>query len=288
MTGRSAVAIRMVRFTSPLPADLPALPDQLRDRAGYFTGVGGRHYHLDGPSATGRPRGAPKLARRSRSTACGHSPTALTTSKNAGHEGLRGKSWPPFSTPCPKASHGSSGFGFSDPHHVWDKTGSRGVPDPASLTLPPCLPDLPGVRSDLARYLGEIEHLDGDIQDVLDVLESRGLGGNTLVVFMGDNGLALPHGKGSLYDPGIAVPTGGPLARGREAGRRHERVDLWRGFRSHHAGSRRCCTAQRDERRELPQTAQRRAFRRSEIHLRRAWTAWRRRGHEAQHPGVDV
>ena len=38
MTGRSAVAVRMVRFTSPLPADLPALPDQLRDRAGYFTG----------------------------------------------------------------------------------------------------------------------------------------------------------------------------------------------------------------------------------------------------------
>ena len=58
-------------------------------------------------------------------------------------------------------------LGFSDPHHVWDKTGPRGVPDPASLTLPPCLPDLPGVRSDLARYLGEIEHLDGDIQDVL-------------------------------------------------------------------------------------------------------------------------
>ena len=28
MTGRSAVAIRMVRFTSPLPTELPALPDE--------------------------------------------------------------------------------------------------------------------------------------------------------------------------------------------------------------------------------------------------------------------
>jgi arylsulfatase A-like enzyme len=65
---------------------------------------------------------------------------------------------------------------------------------------------LPGLRSDLARYIAEVEHLDGDVQDVLDVLQRRGLANSTLVVFMGDNGMAMPHGKGSLYDPGIAVP----------------------------------------------------------------------------------
>jgi arylsulfatase A-like enzyme len=53
MTGRSPVAVRMVRFTAPLPADIPALPDLLRTQAGYFTGVGGRHYHLDGPPTAG-------------------------------------------------------------------------------------------------------------------------------------------------------------------------------------------------------------------------------------------
>lgn len=62
------------------------------------------------------------------------------------------------------------------------------------------------MRSDLARYLAEVEHLDGDVQSVLDVLEKRGLADNTIVVFMGDNGMALPHGKGTLYDPGINVP----------------------------------------------------------------------------------
>jgi arylsulfatase A-like enzyme len=62
------------------------------------------------------------------------------------------------------------------------------------------------VRSDLARYIAEVEHLDGDVRDVLDVLEKRGLAKNTLVVFMGDNGMAMPHGKGALTDPGIAVP----------------------------------------------------------------------------------
>jgi arylsulfatase A-like enzyme len=41
---------------------------------------------------------------------------------------------------------------------------------------------------------------------VLDALKVRGLDKNTLVVFMGDNGMAMPHGKGALHDPGINVP----------------------------------------------------------------------------------
>jgi N-sulfoglucosamine sulfohydrolase len=38
------------------------------------------------------------------------------------------------------------------------------------------------------------------------VLRERGLLDNTLIIFTGDNGAALPHGKGSLYDPGVNVP----------------------------------------------------------------------------------
>ena len=34
MTGRSPVAVRMVRFTSPLPAEVPGLPDLLGTRRG--------------------------------------------------------------------------------------------------------------------------------------------------------------------------------------------------------------------------------------------------------------
>jgi arylsulfatase A-like enzyme len=41
---------------------------------------------------------------------------------------------------------------------------------------------------------------------VLAILERLGRAGDTLVVFAGDNGAALPHGKGSLYDPGCNVP----------------------------------------------------------------------------------
>jgi arylsulfatase A-like enzyme len=97
-------------------------------------------------------------------------------------------------------------LGFSDPHHVWDTVSSKGKIDPAKISLPGHLPDLPGVREELANYMQEIEHLDEDIAKVLSVLDRRGLSGDTVVVFIGDNGMAMPHGKGYLTDPGINTP----------------------------------------------------------------------------------
>ena len=59
MTGRSPVAARMTRFTSPLPRDEITFPELLREKAGYFTGVCGR-------SSTLMVRGAvPALANAS-------------------------------------------------------------------------------------------------------------------------------------------------------------------------------------------------------------------------------
>jgi len=205
MTGRSPVAVRMVRFTSPLPPDLSALPDLLRDEAGYFTGVGGRSYHLDGPPTTGQ-RGAPVIGE----VLDRHGLRTFTNrvdyvEKSGAMRDFGGK-LATFLDAAPREKPWFFWLGFSDPHHVWETQGPGGVPDPARLTLPPHLPDLPGVRSDLARYIAEVEHLDGDVQSVLDMLEKRGFADNTIVIFMGDNGMAFPHGKGSLHDPGINVP----------------------------------------------------------------------------------
>ena len=94
---------------------------------------------------------------------------------------------------------------FSDPHHVWNAP-AEFRPDPASLRLPAHWPDLPGMREQLADYCAEVNRVDRTIAGVLDVLGKRGLLDNTLIVFAGDNGAALPHGKGSLYDPGSNVP----------------------------------------------------------------------------------
>jgi len=62
------------------------------------------------------------------------------------------------------------------------------------------------MREQLADYCAEVNRVDRTIAGVLDVLKKRGLFDDTLIVFAGDNGAALPHGKGSLYDPGSNVP----------------------------------------------------------------------------------
>ncbi len=49
MTGRSPVACRMTRFSAPLPIDEVTLPELLRQQSGYYTGICGRSFHLDGP-----------------------------------------------------------------------------------------------------------------------------------------------------------------------------------------------------------------------------------------------
>ncbi len=205
MTGRSAVAIRMVRFTSPLPAEVPALPDLLRDKAGYFTGVAGRTYHLDGPP-TKTPQGASVIGAILDREGLRTFTNRLDYVEKPGPMRDFGGKLARFLAAAPKDKPWFFWLGFSDPHHPWDTQGPRGVPDPAKLTLPAHLPDLPGVRGDLARYIAEVEHLDADVQSVLDVLDQRGLADNTVVIFMGDNGMALPHGKGALTDPGIHVP----------------------------------------------------------------------------------
>lgn len=206
MTGRSPVAVRMVRFTSPLPSEVAALPDLLRDRGNYFTGVAGRSYHLDGPATRGQ-RGAPELGRVMDEHNLRTFKQRVDYVEPQGGGMTRfGDKLAQFLDAVPEGRPWFFWLGFSDPHHVWNTQGPRGDIDPSTLTLPPHLPDLPGVRSDLAKYLAEIEHLDGDIQTVLNTLSQRGFAENTLVVFMGDNGMALPHGKGALHDPGIHVP----------------------------------------------------------------------------------
>jgi len=205
MTGRSPVAIRMVRFTSPLPEEVPGLPDLLRAKAGYFTGVAGRTYHLDGPATNGQQGSAVVGEVLDRYGLRTFTKRVDNVEKPGAMSNFGGK-LAAFLDAAPKGMPWFFWLGFSDPHHVWDKQGPQGVPDSTKLTLPAHLPDLPGVRSDLARYIAEVEHLDGDVQSVLDMLEHRGLADNTIVIFMGDNGMAFPHGKGALYDPGINVP----------------------------------------------------------------------------------
>jgi N-sulfoglucosamine sulfohydrolase len=201
VTGRSPVSTRMGRFNSPLPADVVTLPELLRDKAGYFTGICRRNFHLDGNGRPG-PVNGEIFARNE----------ILTWQRRVdflNRSGDRSKTGAIIEEFLDKKPVGKPFFlwvNFNDPHHVWDRATDGKATDPTKLKLPKHLPDLPGMRDDLARHCDEINRMDEEFGTVMSTLERRGFGENTLVVFMGDNGMAFPHGKGSLYDPGLHVP----------------------------------------------------------------------------------
>ncbi len=197
MTGRSPVAARMGRFSAPLPADIVTVPEVLRTR-GYYTGVCGRYFHLDGvvnPSPV-----VSRIYEKNNLRTWKKRVDFMDVSNQSNTNHL----FQQFLAGAPKDRPWFFWINYNDPHHPWD-TSVRPA-DPAAVKLPPHLPDLPGVRGDLARYCAEIEHADRDFGQAMEILRNSGMESNTMVFFMGDNGMALPHGKGSLYDPGLNVP----------------------------------------------------------------------------------
>lgn len=197
MTGRSAVDIRMTRFSAPLPRDVVAFPEILRER-GYYTGLCGRSFHLDG---SGRmPEASRKVFDKYNLRTFHERVDWLGPMDfNRNPENLR-----TFLERVPKGKPFFLQVCYSDPHRAF--TAKAYQPDPDSLEIPPNLPDTPLVRSDLAGYYGEIQRLDEAVGKLLSVLDERGLKDNTIVAFMGDNGAALLRGKGTLYEWGLHVP----------------------------------------------------------------------------------
>ena len=69
------------------------------------------------------------------------------------------------------------------------------VYDPDDVVVPGFLPDLPGVRIELATYLNSTRRLDDTFGKVMQALKESGEANNTLVLFITDNGIAVPFAK---------------------------------------------------------------------------------------------
>ena len=123
---------------------------------------------------------------------------------------------------------------FTSPHDPRTPPGGFGpkMYDPAKMTVPPnYLPMHPfnngdmtvrdekllphprteaGVKGEIATYYGMVSELDAQVGRIMKALEQNGLRENTLVVFAGDNGLAVGQhgllGKQNLYEHSIRVP----------------------------------------------------------------------------------
>ena len=102
-------------------------------------------------------------------------------------------------------THESGLFG-ARPDEVRARLPEKVRADPAAVRVPPFYPDTPVIRAALASRLDLAAALDEEVGEILDELAADGLADNTIVVFWGDHGEGIPHGKRSLTEHGLRVP----------------------------------------------------------------------------------
>lgn len=78
--------------------------------------------------------------------------------------------------------------------------------DDEPVTVPGFLPDLPEVRREYREYLASVRRCDDTVGAVLDAVERAGATDDTLVVFLSDNGIAVPFAKANCYVHGSLTP----------------------------------------------------------------------------------
>lgn len=70
---------------------------------------------------------------------------------------------------------------------------------PEDVRTPGFLPDLPEVRREMAEYFGSVRRCDDTVGAVLAELDAAGRRDDTLVMFLSDNGMAVPFAKTNCY-----------------------------------------------------------------------------------------
>ena len=67
------------------------------------------------------------------------------------------------------------------------------------VSVPGFLPDLPDVHKEVADYYSSVHRADEAVGRILDALDDEDMRHNTLVVYLSDNGAALPFSKANCY-----------------------------------------------------------------------------------------
>jgi N-sulfoglucosamine sulfohydrolase len=91
---------------------------------------------------------------------------------------------------------------LTEPHAPWVMGDASAYP-PRSLKLPPYLADTPMTRQSFSRYLAEITYMDGQVGELLALLDETKLAANTLVLFSSEQGAQFPGNKWTNWDSGL-------------------------------------------------------------------------------------
>ena len=94
-----------------------------------------------------------------------------------------------------------SQYGLREPY-----TGEYAIHHPDTMVLPDFHPDLPGVREIWCEYHERMTLMDSYVGGLLELLEHDGLKDDTIVLFLGDNGMGIPGGKVWVWEQGLHVP----------------------------------------------------------------------------------
>ena len=197
LTGRNVLDVQMLRFSAPLDKEIVTFPEIFR-KSGYYTGICGRSYHLDGSG--NKPAETIEAFREFQMVTFEKRVDYLRT----GSDEKVISQVKEFLDLVPGKSPFCLWINYSDPHRIFNAKEYEPYPD--KIHLPELFPDTKLLRQDLSGYMGEVQRLDERIGVLIAELEGRNLLDNSLLVFMGDNGGALLRGKGTLYDLGIHVP----------------------------------------------------------------------------------
>lgn len=168
-----------VNLWSSLPAKFQTYPDLLEE-AGYHVGYTRKGWGPGSLEAGGRKRNP---------------------------AGPRYDDFAAFLDASPEGAPFCFWFGSTDPHRPYSAgSGLASGLSAGDVPVPPFLPDVPEVRSDILDYYFEIERFDRELGEILALLEQRGELTNTLIIATSDNGMPFPRAKADLYDYGSRVP----------------------------------------------------------------------------------
>ena len=89
-----------------------------------------------------------------------------------------------------------------EPHVPWVMGDASKYP-PKKIKLPPNLADTPRTREDYSKYLAEITYMDGQVGEIMQVLEKSGQAKDTLVLFTSEQGSQFPGCKWTNWNTGL-------------------------------------------------------------------------------------
>jgi arylsulfatase A-like enzyme len=187
----------------PLPPEQVTFVEKLKV-SGYWTAAAGK-WHL-GNAVKGRFDVIREANPAGYQLAAGKAGTSAMTAGGAAAAQAGCDQWVAVLRDRPRDKPFFLWLASLDPHRDYQL---RTIPEPhgpGDVVVPPYLPDRPEVRKDLALYYDEIARLDHYVGDVLAELERQGVAGETLVLFLSDNGRPFPRCKTTLYDSGIHTP----------------------------------------------------------------------------------